>query len=340
MSINNPRTMSHIFRLDFTRHRSDVTVMDTIRASKIRYIKLGAGGAWEGALDRGRVEWGVATDPHEPAAAQDWVAVADAYAKVYAHKGVVTGTTNEARAFYDDDESVLWITFARGRMWWAFADAEVHWTGGDATSEGTRYRVAQSGWCDCDANGEALGLERLSTRLTQVSAYQRAVCTLSDDQREQCLRYINASLDPEQVAVADARAALKENLTLLVKRLSWGDFEQLVDLTFARSGWVRVSDLGKTGKDIDLVVEQPLSGARIAIQVKSSATQAVVDDYARRLDERPESDALMLVCHSPKGLLAAPITASGRSLDVMLPDRLVDLSINAGLIDWIVERAR
>jgi hypothetical protein len=314
--------------------------MNQVTATTIRYIKLGAGGRWEAALDRGRLDWGAANDPHDDALAGEWDKVLAHYRVANPARGTATGYTNEARAFYDRDSEVMWITFARGRMWWTFAEPEVVWNGGDGSAEGTRYRVAHGGWSDRDAAGTRLDMDRLSTSLTQLAGYRRTLCSLSPTQREQCLRYINAAMDPEQLAVAAARDTLRHSLVALIRRLSWSDFEQLVDLALSRSGWVRVSELGKMEKDVDLVVEQPLTGARMAVQVKSSATQAVVDEYARRLDARSADEQLMLVCHSPQGKLAPPATASGRPFDLMLPERLVDLSINAGLTDWIVARAR
>ena len=47
------------------------------------------------------------------------------------------------------------------------------------------------------------------------------------------------------------------------------DFETLVDLIFARGGWHRVSALGGNEADIDLAVEQSLTGERAFVQVKS-----------------------------------------------------------------------
>ena len=45
-------------------------------------------------------------------------------------------------------------------------------------------------------------------------------------------------------------ADLKEKVENLIQGLWWNDFELLVDLIFAKSGWQRVSVLGKT-EDVD-----------------------------------------------------------------------------------------
>jgi hypothetical protein len=314
--------------------------MDPVAPSTLHYIKLGAGGRWEtSALERDRLEWGLPSDPHEPALAEDWYAVSRAYIENGAGKATATGYTNEARAFYTGDSEAVWITFARGRMWWAMAGPEVHWSGGDGGQEATRYRAVPGGWRDCDITGTPLDLERLSTRLTRLAGYRRTICNLSPDQQQLALRYINAAQDPEQVAVANARAELRRSLTVLIQRLSWSDFEELVDLALARTGWIRISDLGGMTKDVDLIVEQPLTGDRMAVQVKSSADQRTVDDYARRLGEHSLVERRLLICHSPIGRIEAPPANGDRRLELMLDEAVTDLSIRAGLTDWIINRA-
>jgi hypothetical protein len=314
--------------------------MEQISPTKIRYLKLGAGGGWEAALDRGRVEWGSDADAHVAAQKGDWEAVSASYACQGLPPSTVTGYTNEARVFFDDDPSILWITFARGRLWWTFAAPHVDVTEPGLDGAGAYYREALGGWRDHDLNGNVLEMERLSTRLTRLAGYRRTICSLAPDQEDLCRRYINAVVDSAQAEVAQARAALRLHLTGLLQRLSWSDFEQLVDLALARSGWTRVSALGGTGKDIDLLVEQPLTRERMAVQVKSSATQQVVDDYARRLGERAPGQRSLLICHSPAGLLKAPSPAAGHRLELLVGAAVSDLAINTGLVDWIVERAR
>lgn len=105
-----------------------------------------------------------------------------------------TLNVNETRAFYDRDPDVLWITFARGRMWWAFAEPEVHWLGGSGEAEGTRYRRTIDGWHDHDLAGNPLDLERLSSSLTQLASYRRMSCSVPE--AAYCLRMIQAESDP------------------------------------------------------------------------------------------------------------------------------------------------
>ena len=79
-----------------------------------------------------------------------------------------------------------------------------------------------------------------------------------------------------------AREAMLDVTVDALKLLDWRDFETLVDLIFARSGWNRVSAVGGNQKLIDL--EQSMTRERAAVQVKSQANQKALDDYTRRID--------------------------------------------------------
>jgi hypothetical protein len=305
--------------------------------SALRYIKLGQGGRWEAAsLDGGRIDWGLPTDPHEQALAEDWEGVRQHYLAGGLPSATATAYVNETRAFYDRDPEVLWITFARGRLWWAFAKPQVHWIGGSGDSQGTRYRETVDGWHDHDLAGEPLDVERLSSSLTQLAGYRRTMCRVKE--ADYCLRIINAEPDPLLAQVITAREQLEESLSAAVARLGWADFELLVELILTRSGWRRVSALGGVLKDVDLVVEQPLTGERMVVQVKSRADQAVVADYARRLGARSGGEKLLLVCHSPEGRLSQVAAGSG-TLKIMQGAEIARRAVGCDLVEWVLDRA-
>jgi hypothetical protein len=306
--------------------------------SLVRYVKLGQGGRWEAAsLDGGRIDWGLPSDPHEQALAEDWNAVREHYLAHGLNPATATAYVNETRAFYDSDPKVLWITFARGRLWWAFAKPQVHWIGGSGETQGTRYRTALDGWHDHDITGEPLDLERLSSSLTQLAGYRRTICRVKD--AAYCLRMINAEPDPLLAQIEDARQKLEVLLASAIARLNWPDFELLAELILTRSGWRRITAIGGTMKDVDLVVEQPLTGERMLVQVKSKADQAVVDDYARRLSARAGEERLLLVCHSPEGQLREPELAD-RRLQIMARAEIARRAAGCDLVEWVIDRAR
>ncbi len=122
----------------------------------------------------------------------------------------------------------------------------------------------------------------------------------------------------------------------MIAGLHWTDFETLVDLIFARTGWQRISRVGGTQADTDLVLEQPTTGETAFVQVKSKAGQAVLDDYIGRFRRSGTYDRMFFVCHSPAGTLSVDDTAG---VHIWAGDRLADAAVKAGLFDWLTERS-
>jgi len=54
---------------------------------------------------------------------------------------------------------------------------------------------------------------------------------------------------------------------------------------------------GETLADVDLIMEEPTTGERAFVQVKSKATQAILDDYLDRFRVRVRSVLLRMPLH-------------------------------------------
>lgn len=309
-----------------------------VNPEEVRYIKLGRGGAWEAAsLDGGRLDWGIPKNPFDLAAAQDWAGVRKFYVDHGASPATATGFARELRDFHTLGKNDLWITFARGHLWWAFAETGVHLSGGDAKHEGEGYRTVVGCWRNTDALGRPLTMDSLSSRLTQLAGYRGTICSVRE--RDYLLRRINAEEEPQVGRAVAARSALIEATTDLVRGLHWADFELLVDLLFARGGWRRLSGLGGSMKDIDLLIEQPLTGERASVQVKSAADQRTFDANIASFEASGAANRFFFVCHSPRGSLTLPPAFANR-VHLWTLDKLAETAIDHGLTDWLIEKAR
>ena len=119
--------------------------------------------------------------------------------------------------------------------------------------------------------------------MTKVANYRRTICAVEAE--EYLLRRINGIDDPLVAKGMKAREAMLSAIAKAVSSLHQKDFETLVDVIFARSGWHRASALGGSQKLVDMVLEQPTTGERAAVQVKSAATQNILDRYIDLVDE-------------------------------------------------------
>ncbi|MDB5446979.1 MAG: hypothetical protein JWQ97_2296 [Phenylobacterium sp.] len=307
--------------------------MQHLTPSAVRYIKLGPGGSWlERCLSDGLVELGYHGIPHELAAAGRWEQLEQQLVGEGRSPGKAKSFIREVRDFYTLGPDGLWITIGQGRLWWAFAEPEVSPL--DEPGRGARVRKVIGRWQDESLTGERLDLSRLSTRLTKVAAYQQTICQVGEE--GYLLRRLNGV---EDAAVQRAHAANQELTAAalaLIQALDWRDFELMVDLIFAASGWRRVSAVGGSNQaDSDLMLEQAATGERAFVQVKSAANPAVLTDYLQRF-AASGFDRMFFVCHSPQGVLKADLP----NVHVWLRDRLAEQAIGAGLFNWLVEKVR
>lgn len=306
----------------------------TITAKTVRYIKLGRGGRWEKvSLERAELHFGHGKVSHELALTGDRAKIKEHRVKGGRDPRAATDDAREVLDFYQLGSDCLWVTLARDHLWWTFAQPEVKWIGfGDG--HGERIRKAIGGWRNTDINGVPLRIDTLSTKLTKVASYRRSICAVEAE--DYLMRRINGVIEPLVAKANQARDALLDVLTEAVKTLDWSDFETLLDIMFARSGWNRSSELGGTQKLVDLILEQPTTGERAAIQVKSAASQKQLDTFISDADETGSFDRLFFACHSPKGRLAAP--AERRDVHIWADRELAKTVLRLGLSDWIIEK--
>ena len=309
--------------------------MVNIAPKEVRYIKLGPGGKWAPrCLEAGEIRFGYAMVPHGPCASGDWDAVADILVREAGRsKAKATDGVREIRDFYTLGPNCLWITFAESRLWWCFAEPEVTWLGPEEVGRGPRMRRTVDGWHNTSITGDELHVEALSSSLTQVAAYRGTICKVRA--KDYLLRRINGIEEPLIARAREAKAELVAVAAEMIAQLHWADFETLVDLIFTRTGWQRVSRVGGTQKDTDLVLQQPATGERAFVQVKSRANQAVLDNYIERFRASGVYDRMFFVCHSPGRSLIKPDDAV---IHLLFGTSLAAMAIDAGLLDWLSER--
>jgi hypothetical protein len=305
-----------------------------IVAGPVRYIKLGKGGEWEEvSLSRGELHFGHGEVPHELALAGDREAIKRSRVERGRDERAAGEDAREIIDFYHLGRDCLWVTFANERLWWTFADPEVTWLG-PGEGHGKRFRKSIGGWRCCDVNGSIITMDKLSTKLTKVAAYRRTICAI--ESRDYLLRRINGVEEPLVARGSQAREALLGVVCDAIALLHQTDFETLVDVIFARSGWHRSSSIGGTQKIVDLVLEQPTTAERAAVQVKSTASQKTLDEYIQLIDDAGTFSRFFFVCHSPKGIVVAP---PGRAdIHVWCGKELATTALRLGLTDWIIER--
>lgn len=309
--------------------------MKQVTPSAIRYIKLGKGGSWaKWALEVGEIPFGYPGVGHDACQQENWEAIAERLVELgRKSKQSVTSGVREVKEFYTLGEDTLWVTLEFGALWWAYADTDVKLY---PIEEGgpTRYRKAVDGWQREDIEGNPLLAEQLSTSLTQLAAYRGTVCRVANE--DYLLRRINAEPEPIIVKAKKVREQMVSIAAEMITNLHWADFEVLVDLIFSRSGWQRTSGLGGTLKDVDLALENASTGERAFVQVKSKASQAVLEDYIERFQRYAQYQRMFFVCHTPVGI---NLKNSPPNVYIWTNEILADAAVKSALFDWLLMRS-
>lgn len=317
--------------------RTDVSragIGRSLGQSSVRYIKLGKGGTWaRDAFARGIIPFACYNVDHAACVVGDWPAV-----KQQLIDSGIRNTADpirELRDFYELPHGTLWFTIADGRLRWAVADGPVEVAAGQEEGQPRRWRATADGWHGEGLTGEALTTVNLTSALTKIGSYQRTICSTA--QAEYLLRRIRGEVDPLVTRARELKAKTASVTLEMIRRLPPDEFETLIDLAFTRGGWRRVSRLGGNQPDVDLLLEQPLTGRTGWVQVKSSCTQAILDDYYDRFLRRGMAGDFFFAVHTAPSALTLP---AGPNLHLWSGNCLADIVSEAGLFNWLLQRIR
>jgi len=307
-----------------------------IRPTAVRYIKLGEGGRWAHSCikaDR-TIRLGYASNQHLESPIIDWDGVREYWLRYRnGDQGAATSDLRQIREFYELPKTTLWITFHNRLLYWCFADEEVKKVDGPSEDESV-IRKVRGEWSCHTRKGELLHVSNLDGRVSKVQAYRGTICQVKC--ADYLIRKIQGEEQPEVLATREAFAKLVHEAINLIRGLWCHDFELLADLIFSRSGWQRVSVLGKTEKDIDIDMLSPITNKRAFVQVKSSAGLSTLQDSINFFRNSEIYDEMYFVVHTP--LDTHMLDCNENGITVVGPDMLAKWTINAGLLDWLIKK--
>lgn len=303
-----------------------------IKASNALFIKLGEGGNWEKDCieNENTIRLGFHNPHHEECINGKWDILDKYWSKHKKTKGKATETVSQIKYFYESLEDVMWVTFYNRKLYWCFASSKVR-----ILSDGSRVRKVKGKWNSEDISGNSLYVENLSGKLTKVQGFRGTICSVKEFYY--LMNKINCSKLP---AIQNAEKALldfKLSLKPLIQSLSWKDFELLVDLIFTSSGWQRISVLGKTEKYIDIELISPVNNKRAFVQIKSQSTFDEFENYKINFNNMKQYDEMYYVVHTPDKKLDS--IRKEKNIEIVGLDKITELVINSGLINWLLKKA-
>lgn len=294
------------------------------------YIKLGRRGDWEAdSLKNHQLRFGWRGQSVADINDKRWGQIAEQLRDEQPGKPqVATTDLNRLQDICESTVEDVWVTFHAGKLWWArLKDGPVQQDGD------VKYREVDGAWSDRRLNGQLLVVNDLPGKLAQLQGFRGTVCRVLEQDLLQRI------LEGRQSDLACQLSKLTSELVLqlesAIKALHWKDFETLVDLVFRHGGWQRVSIAGQQVKGYDLMLREPITGDQVLVQVKSQAGSA---ELKQTIDEYSGKDfkKIFFVVHSPAAdLLAAKLPAD---VDLMGPERLAKLAMDAGLVSWLKDK--
>lgn len=309
-------------------------ILDPI-PNTVRYVKNGEGGRWwPTAKTRSEIHLGWRSVPHELLRAGDLPAIRALIQGQYGEKPGATQDVNMLFALLDHPSSHLWVTFEEGCLWWCTVQDGIQTNDDGEAGSGHFWLTCDRPWTNRSVGGRHLAVANLPGVITTTAGFRGTVCEPRG--WREILRIIRDEEDEDAAAASQARSAYEAAVAKLVARLRERDFELLVDLILARSGWVRLAKLGGTTEGIDVEVENVATSEIAFVQVKSVAGQGVLDDYVRRFRERRERyQRMIFAVHTPRGGLETP---PGEPVQVWTGDHIAKLVVRLGLGEWVASR--
>jgi len=303
-----------------------------IKASKVLFIKLGQGGEYETEciLKNQTLKLGYQEIDHQLCVQKKWDKVHQFIIGDYhTIQGVATSHTNQIKQFYEEDENTLWLTFFLNKLWWCFSKPEI-----TLLPDNTKTRPVIGNWSDKDINGNLLLSGNISGKLLKTQGFRGTICSVPE--QKYAINKINCEQLKEVVDVEKSLNELKIKLAILIKSLQWKDFETLIDLIFRQAGWQRVSETGKTQKTLDLELLAPVTGERAIVQIKSQSNLKTFIDYQDTFATMTDYDKFFFVVHTAKKDLA--IYENETETILYLEDKISELTIASGLVEWVIKR--
>ena len=302
-----------------------------INPKNVYYIKLGRSGEWEkDCLEVSQtIKIGYREVPDKLCRQGKWDEVQKIMQGIRDDVGAATRDKNQVHTFYESDEQVLWVTFFGDRLYWCFSKSDI-----TILPDKSKSRPVIGQWSSNDILGKPLQKTQLSGALLRMQGFRGTICKVKE--LKYLVEKINGVVHPEIENTLLAKAEFEGKIESLIRKLTWKDFELLVDLLFRQAGWQRMATLGKTEKTIDLDLYSPITDERILVQVKSSANLSKLQNFSEGISDFQDYDRAYFLVHTPSNdLIQSKIQDD---VEVWLPSDIARRVVMFGLAEWIINK--
>jgi hypothetical protein len=246
-------------------------------------------------------------------------------------KGKSLRDDRELQHLLDAPSRHIWVTTYAQDLWWTLVHDGLHFTTGESKTQGNFYLTCRREWSNLSLGGRKLELELLPGPVGVVAGFRGTACVPTAS--EAILRAIQDEEPPAVAVFAAARSTYLAAVSELITELHWRDFEALVELMFARGGYVRVSRRGGTMESVDLEFNHPELKQTVAVQVKAEFSPQEVREFSVKQRARaPRApDQMFFVTHSTTLPEADGVVGWNQAA-------VAERVVARGLADWVASR--
>ena len=235
----------------------------------VRYVKNGSRGKWwEAAKARGQLHCGWWFVSRDLLCQVDLPRIRACMQAHYKKPGVATSDFNAIKLVLENPSRHIWVTFENGYLWWCTVrdGIKVNLDRDREKTEGSFWLTCNQPWSNRSIGGKVLARSDLPGIVGAVAGFRATICEPKGS--PEILRIIQDREDPDVAEATQAREAYTAAVTKLVKHLHDRDFELLIDLILARTGWVRLARLGGVTEGTDIEAENVARNEIAFVQVK------------------------------------------------------------------------
>lgn len=203
----------------------------------------------------------------------------------------------------------------------------------------TSYRrLAGDGWKNTDVEGNELRQEGLSSRLTKTAGYRGTICGLKEDVEEYLRNRLECKVSSDLVKAISSKSKLEKSIQPLIQFLTDGNFELLVELIFANSGWRKTTSTGGNQKTTDLDLYNPITSQQIWVQVKTKTDPKEFRDYVEKhYSDRSNFETMYYVYHTCN---VGEILNEDPQISVWDIETVATQVVANGLVDWVLNKSK
>lgn len=300
---------------------------------RLVYIKLGSGSEWaDECLLKGIIRIGYRDIPDEVFQTEDLDKIWYKHTELGFSNRAASTYWSQLKIFFESDENTIWITFHQQKLWWCKAKSGYRFD-----NDNTKYKEVIGRWSDTDINGNILWEDNLSGALLKTKSYLSTLCV--PDAEEYAWNKIHGLQSENAIQFEKDLAAFKKSTVALIQKLTWQDFEVLIDLIFRNAGFQRLGVIGKAVKTIDLSLLHPLSNEKLFVQIKSAASLNTYKEWKKEVKvEGSDFTKYYFTVHSPSEDLKTFDEAESEYFTLWREKELSEMVIRFGLIDWLLQK--